>query len=328
MAAQRRRVIAARPFAAVLLAWALMDPAIAAAQGWAAFIAPDLAQTRLLHEDLKRRAEPELQSHKMELRYVPVPQADDAAMRARIAEVVAGEPKVIIAVSTVIAAMAKSRTATIPIIFASVADPVRAGLVASLAQPGANLTGFTYDIPVEGKQLELLAEIAPRAKVFGVLEDGHWLGERITQEQLSKYEAALGRRIQVFHASSPGHIPTVVSGSDARNVDAWLVPIGNYAAEARKDLVAALRKAKRPAVFGRTFFVEAGGLASFQEVIADPVGIWLTMFQQVLKGVPPSKIPVQRPKQFEMALNLEEAERLGMPFSPSLVRRANRTFPK
>ena len=306
---------------------ALLCQTAAAAQQWAAFIAPDLAQTRMLFEDLKRRAAPELRVSRMELRYVPVPQADEAAMRARIAEAVSGEPRVIIAVSTLIASMTKSRTATIPIIFASVADPVRAGLVASLAQPGANLTGFTYDIPVEGKQLELLAEIAPRAKVFGVLEDGHWLGERITREQLAKYESALGRRIQVFRASSPAHISTLVTAAGARDVDAWLVPIGNYAAEARKELVAALRKHKRPAVYGRTFFVEAGGLASFQEVIADPVGIWLAMFQQVLKGVPPSRIPVQRPKQFEMALNLEEAERLGIQFPPSLLRRANKTFP-
>jgi putative tryptophan/tyrosine transport system substrate-binding protein len=309
----------------LLLALAAAGSASGARGGWVAFIAPDIPQTRKLFEEFRRRASSVLSADGIEARFIGMT-AVDPDNRRKVEETVAHQPRAIIAASARDALYAKAHTTSIPILFASVADPVRIGLVASLAAPGGNLTGFTYDIPVEGKQFELLVEIAPQAQVLGVLEDGHWIGERITKEKLADYRARLGKEIRVFQAASVQELSRIVLSS--KDVDAWLVPIGNVAAEGRAELVRAMREAKRPAVYGRTFFVEAGGLASYQEMIPDPVEIWVTMLQSVLKGIAPSRIPVQRPKQFEMALNIDEARLIGISLPADLLRRANKVLPR
>jgi putative ABC transport system substrate-binding protein len=242
----------------------------------------------------------------------------------RLAEIVKDAPRVIFAASARVALAAKASTASIPIVFGSVADPVRIGLVASLGRPGGNATGFTYDVLVEGKQLELVAELAPKARTIGVLEDGHWLGERITPEMVAQFERQLGRRIKVLRADGPEDIVALATSPKARGVDAWFVPISNAASERRHDLAEALNRQRRVAVYGRSFFVDAGGLAAYQELIADPMGIWREIFLALLRGTAPGAIPVQRPKQYELALNAATARRIGVPLSPGLLRRADR----
>ncbi len=296
----------------------------AMAGGWIAFVAPDMGHTRDLFEDLRTRAAPDLRAQGLEMRFVPLPLTDGPEVEARLARVVAENPRVIFAASARVAQAARASTKTIPVVFGSVADPVRIGLVESLARPGGNATGFTYDVLVEGKQLELVAELAPGARTIGVLEDGHWLGERITAEQLAGFERQLGRRIEVLRANGPEDIVQVASGAKARSVDAWLVPISNAASERRRELVEALNRQRRVAVYGRSFFVEAGGLAAYQETIRDPMGLWLGILQTLLRGTAPGDIPVQRPKEYELTLNPGTARRIGVSLSPGLLRRADR----
>lgn len=301
-----------------------LRPALAG--GWIAFVAPDMGHTRDLFDDLRARAAADLKAHGLEMRFVALPLTDGPEVEARLAQVVSENPRVIFAASSRVALAARASTTTIPVVFGSVADPVRIGLVESLARPGGNATGFTYDVLVEGKQLELVAELAPRARTIGVLEDGHWLGERITPGQLAGFERQLGRRIEVLRAAGPEDIVELATGARARDVDAWFVPISNAASERRRELVEALNRQRRVAVYGRSFFVEVGGLAAYQEIIADPMGLWLGILQTLLRGTAPGAIPVQRPKEYELALNRDTARRIGVPLSPGLLRRADRVL--
>lgn len=314
-----------RRFAGVALVLVMLAPwAPAIAAGWVAFVAPDIEQSRKLHAELGRLAAAELNPRGIELEFVPVADLEPATIAAALAAVVARRPLAILATSAAIAVQAKAATRQIPVLFASVIDPVRIGLVESLAAPGGNLTGFTYDVPIEEKQLEILRELAPRARVIGVIEDGYWLGPKFSRERLREQERALGVRIKVLVEASPERIARVPASAAAREVDAWLIPISDAAAMARTALVESIRRTGKPALYGRTLFVEAGGLASYQEVIPSPMDLWRDSLHLVLTGTPPAQIPVQRPKDFELALNLEEANRSGLRIPPALLRRAHR----
>ena len=289
-----------------------------------AFIAPDFPQTRQLYANLKARSAAQLAEANLELRFEAVPDESGEPLERRMAEIVRASPRVLLAAAERIAVSAKRHAGRTPIIFATRSDPVRSGLVASAAQPGGTVTGFTYDIDVESKQLELLKELVPGARTIGVLNDGPWLDERIGLERLRGYEATMGIRLEVFTGATAEDMPRLVLGAKGRKVDAWLVPIHNLTGNARVEIVRAMREARRPAVYGRSSFVEAGGLASYEERIVDPMGIWHELLVAVLKGVPPGIIPVRRPKDFEMVLNVGAAERLGLRLDRAIIRRADR----
>lgn len=314
-----------RWLAACVAMLALSGPGEAFA-GWVAFIAPDFPQTRNLFAELQKRSALELAEKGLEMRFVAVPENDDAQLVLRVREAIAERPDVIFAAAERLALEAKRHTSTIPIIFSSLANPVRTGLVASLARPGGNLTGFTYDVEIESKQIELLKEIAPRAKIIGLLDDGYWSRERVSREMLDRYERIFGVSFLLMKGASPGEMAKLVLSKEAQQVDAWLVPLHNFTANGRVDLIAAIKKVRKPAVFGRTFFVEGGGLASYQEVVPRPMEIWHDLFKLVLRGTAPGDIPVRRPKDFELSLNVIAADELGIRFSGSMLRRADRVF--
>lgn len=293
--------------------------------GWVAFIAPDIDQGRALFEEFRRLAAPDLEAHQLELRFVAVENVPDGpGIEGPVAKAVRQGPRVVLAAAERVATHAKRHTSSIPIIFGSATNPVRAGLVSSLARPGANVTGFTSDIEIERKQLELLKEVAPRARRVGVLNDGTWYTSRVGPEQVAAYERELGLALRIFTGTTPEDMARIVLGAGAREVDAWLVPVHNLTGIARDEVVRAINTVNKPAVYGRTFFVEAGGLMSYQEVIPRPMAIWAEMFRMILGGTPPGDIPVRMPRDFVLAVNVAQAQRAGMPFPPALLRRADK----
>jgi putative ABC transport system substrate-binding protein len=297
----------------------------AAAAGWIAFIAPDFPQSRSLLREYEARMAPALQEHDLVVRFVPV--ADDLAVSLDppVTAALADKPRLIVAPAQHIAATAQRLSGgAVPVVFSSRVDPVRAGLATSLSRPGKNATGITYDVDIAYKQLELLQEIAPAARTVGVLADGIWLHEEAGPQRLARYERIFGVKIVVLVATSPEDLVARAASDEARRVDAWLVPITNYSGRARNEVVAAIRRTRKPVVYGRSFFADAGGLASYQEVISNPIEILADMSKQVLAGIPAGEIPVQRPRDFEMVLNFDEARELGIAVPRALVHRANR----
>jgi putative ABC transport system substrate-binding protein len=150
----------------------------------------------------------------------------------------------------------------------------------------------------------------------------------MTHDRLSGYEKLLGVSIRVFRADDPEGMARTVLGREGSRVDGWLVPISNTAAQGRRQIIEALQRARRPAVFGRSFFVDDGGLAAFQETIDAPMEIWHDILRQVLDGISPADIPVQRPRRFELTINLATANALGIRVPAGLLRRADRVVAK
>jgi putative tryptophan/tyrosine transport system substrate-binding protein len=296
-----------------------------AAVGWIAFISPDFPQSRSLFAEYQARMAPVLKARDLEARFIPIADTLEAPMDGTVTQVLAARPVLVVAPALHVAAavqrMAKGST---PVIFSSRVDPVRAGLADSLARPGRNATGISYDVGINYKQLELLKQLAPRVRTVGVLADDIWLHEETGAEKIEAYERSIGVKLVVLVAKSAAEMPGLVESDQASAVDAWLVPITNFSGRMRNEVVAAIRASRKPAVYGRSFFADAGGLAAYQEVFARPIEVLAEMSMQVLRGTPAGDIPVRRPRDFELVLNQDEAHSLGITFPTSLLRRAHR----
>lgn len=251
-----------------------------------------------------------------------------AAIEARLKVALQANPAAIIAPNSEIAMIAKSLTTQIPIIFASHQDPIRMGLIDSLARPGKNLTGFTFFVPVDEKRLELLRQIAPRAKNLGIVIDRWWLEQSGGREAARRAQLDLGFEPHFFAAETIEELKKALSGPEAGSMDAWYVPFTALAYYEMGPVVEVFAPLRKPVMFPATPFVEKGGLIAYQQLITleDSASIWGTMIGLVLDGLPPGEIPIERPKSFELALNVEAARRLGLAIPASLIKRADKVF--
>ena len=217
---------------------------------------------------------------------------------------------------------AKNATSTIPIVFSNVADPVGFGLVASLARPGGNLTGFTLihgDLWV--KRLELLCELVQQAKVIGLLvrpEDPETEGiVRAVQEAAH----VKGVELQILNASDEGEIDAAFATLAQVKAGA-LVGAAPFFFSRRHQIVALAERYAVPAIYDSPEAVQAGGLIGYATSFT---GTWrklATYVGRVLKGEKPADLPVQQPTTFELVVNLKTANALGPTIPPSILARA------
>jgi putative ABC transport system substrate-binding protein len=219
---------------------------------------------------------------------------------------------------------AKAATSTIPIVFSSVNDPVRLGLVASLNRPGGNATGMSlFRVELSAKQLELLRELAPRAGVMGVLVNP-------TSPNTDPYLAALGeaahrlaQQIQVLRASTEVEIGVAFAALAQQRTGALLVPSDTLFNTQRDQVVALAARHGIPAIYQFREFTAAGGLISYgTDVVAAyrQLGLYAG---RILSGATPADLPVQRPTKFELVINLKTAKALGLEIPPTLLARAD-----
>jgi putative ABC transport system substrate-binding protein len=236
-------------------------------------------------------------------------------------------PAAIVATNSETAAIAKSLTRDIPVIFGSRQDPIRMGLVESLAHPGGNLTGFTYFVPIEEKRLELLRQLSPRVRKLGILVDRWWMDE---SEGSSVMEggARQGFEPHVFFAETTQALQMTLATAAARQMDAWYVPYTVLPFDRPAELVAMLGATRKPVIYPATQFVERGGLISYQQLLPleESSRLIANMVALVLDGVPAGEIPIERPKSFELAINLATAKGLGISVPRSLIKRADRVI--
>jgi putative ABC transport system substrate-binding protein len=249
--------------------------------------------------------------------------SDVDRIRTYSKELVDLQPDVILASSTPGTAAVARLTQTIPIVFVTVADPVRAGFVASLSRPGGNLTGFiNLEISIAGKCLALLAEIAPGVKRAAMMfnPDTAPGGGSFF---LPSFEAA-ARSLKVQPITAPVHsdaeIETIIT-SLGRSPGGGLVclpdgfmlvhrgPITSLAMQANVPTVGALPQA----------FARDGGLLSYGADVGDLFRRAATYVDQLLRGAKPGDLPVQLPVKFEMVLNTKTAKALGLTVPPSLL---------
>jgi putative ABC transport system substrate-binding protein len=229
---------------------------------------------------------------------------------ALIADLVQHKVSVIAATNTPTAVAAKTATATIPIVFEMGSDPVELGLVASLSQPGGNVTGVTnFTVEIGSKQLGLLHELVPRTTTIAALFNPNFAG---TEKLLRDAEAAarvLGLQLIVLKASTEEEIETVLATMAA---GALLVGIDAFFTARRDQIIALAARNKLPAIYGLRDFVVSGGLMSYGTDFADAyhqAGIYTG---RILRGEKPADLPVQRSTKFEFVINFKTAKALGI----------------
>ena len=241
-------------------------------------------------------------------------------------ELVALQPDAIVAGGTTAAAALQRETRTIPIVFVLVSDPVGSGLVASLARPGGNITGFsTYEPTLAGKWLELLTEIAPGLKRAAFMFNPD-TAPYARSYFLPSFEAA-ARSVKVEAITAPVHSDAemeAVIGSLGREPGGGIVvaPDG-FMVSHRAPIKSLAAQNNVPAVYNQSVFVRDGGLLSYGPVFEDMFRRAARYVDRILRGTKPSDLPVQLPVKFEMALNAKTAKALGLTVPPSILVRAD-----
>jgi ABC-type uncharacterized transport system substrate-binding protein len=220
---------------------------------------------------------------------------------------------------------AKQATTTIPIVFAIADDPVRLGLVASLARPGGNLTGINFFAgELTAKRLELLRELVPTATRVAVLVNpANAANAETTLKEVAAAARAIGLKIQVLNASTSREIDAAFATLVRERSDALFVGIDPFFNSRRVQLVHLATLHKLPASYAARDFAEAGGLMSYGANITDAwrqVGVYSG---RILKGAQPADLPVVQSDKFELFINTAIARMLGLTVSPSLLARAD-----
>ena len=249
--------------------------------------------------------------------------AGDAGAFHRYAEeLLALAPDVILASATPSVQALQQATRTVPIVFAMVGDPVGMGVVASLARPGGNTTGFTpMEFGFGAKWVELLKEIAPRVTRVAVLRD-----LTIGPAQLSAIQAvapSFGVELSAVGVRDVGEIERSVAAF-ARSSNAGLIVTASTSAVVHRDLITMLAARHRlPAVYSFRYFVTAGGLISYGANSVDMYRRAAGYIDRILKGEKPADLPVQAPTKYELVINLKTAKALGLEVPPTLLARAD-----
>jgi len=250
--------------------------------------------------------------------------------RARLqdlaAELVGLRPRVIVASAVPGALAAKKSTASIPIVMTNTSDPVRLGLVASLARPGGNVTGLsTLSAGLAGKRLELVAEIVPGLARLGVIGHHTSRGGRMAYRELQSGAAALRLPLDLFEVRRAEDFDAAFKAA-ANRVGGVAVMNNPVIRTHREAVVAAAARHKVPALYFDSEIVLAGGLISYGADIPDLHRRAATYVDKILKGAKPADLPVEQPTKFTLAVNLRTAEALGIKLPRSILLRADKVI--
>ena len=218
------------------------------------------------------------------------------------------------------AKVAKAATATIPIVFVSAADPVKAGVVISFNRPGGNITGVSLlGSALEAKRLELLHEMVPGASPIGVLLNPRYPDFDLELRELQDAANVINRKIIVARASTQTEVDAAFTMITQQAASALLVAQDAFFNSQRDYLVALAARFKLPAIYNQREQAEAGGLFSYGTNFADGYRQAGVYAGKLLKGAKPSDLPVLQPTKYEFVINLRTAKTLGLAVPPSLL---------
>ena len=222
---------------------------------------------------------------------------------------------------------AKSATSTIPIVMVTTGDPVQSQLVASLAHPGANVTGVTaLAEELSVKRLELLKATVPGATSLAVLANpGSPYNEPFLKERESVAQA-LGLQLPLVEASDPYTLEQAFAVMVRERVGALMVLTDVMFVDQRRRIVELAAKSRLPAVYPEREFIAAGGLMFYGASLVDMYTHVAAHVDRVLKGTNPADLPVEQPRMLELVINLGAAKALGMRIPPSVLARADQVI--
>jgi putative ABC transport system substrate-binding protein len=219
---------------------------------------------------------------------------------------------------------AKGATSTIPIVFNGVGDPILVGLVASLARPGGNITGFSIlTVELLPKLVELLSELVPQARVMALLVNPSNPNTPRNIVDAQEGARAKGVQIEILKASAEGEIEAAFTSLVQSQASALVVAGDGLFSIRRKQLVTLASRHRVPAIYVFREFAAAGGLISYGASLTDSYRQSGVYAGRILKGAKPAELPVQQPTRFELVVNLKTAEALDLTVPPSILARAD-----
>jgi len=235
---------------------------------------------------------------------------------------------VIVIQATSSALAVKKATSTIPIVMASVGDPVAQGLVASLARPGGNITGLaSLADELAGKRIEMLKEVIPKSTRVGVITGGGGRGSDLQLEAMRAASAALGLKLEaVGVASDPEKLVNAFQTALRRRVNAIVTTTGPVIFGQRKSIIVLAANHRLPAMYPQKEFVEDGGLMAYGADRRDSYRRTAIYVDKILKGAKPANLPIERPTKFEFIINLKAAKQIGLTIPPNVLARADKVI--
>ena len=248
-------------------------------------------------------------------------EGDNDRLPALAAELVQRKVSVVVAFGPAAAFAAKAATSAIPIIFSVNEDPVRLGIVASLARPGGNATGINFlTAEVGGKRLNLLRELVPAgARVAVLVNPANATSTESTLQDVQATARAAGLQIQALNASTGGEINAAFLALATERPDAVLVAGDAFFSSRRVQLVHLATRHTIPATYSQREFTEIGGLMSYGPNLADAFRLVGAYVGRILKGARPADLPVMQSSKFELVINAETSRLLGITVPPTLL---------
>jgi len=241
-----------------------------------------------------------------------------------VGELVSRKVDVIAAGGDAAVIAAKGATSTIPIVFFNGGDPLAMGLIASLAHPGGNLTGFsTFAAELLPKRLELLSELAPQARVIAMLVNPSDPNAERFINEMEQVARAKGVDLRILKAGTEGEIDDAFASLVQLRADGLIVSPNAFFVSRREQFVALASRYAVPAIYSRRQFATAGGLISYGSsltAVYRRMGIYAG---KILNGAKPADLPVQQPSIFQLVVNLKTSKALGLTIPPSILARAD-----
>jgi putative ABC transport system substrate-binding protein len=252
-----------------------------------------------------------------------------SALPELAADLVRLKVDLIVVSETTSALAAKSATTTIPIVMTNVGDPVAAGLVASLARPGGNVTGFSTLAPeLNTKKLEILKDTVPKLARVGLLRAaGGGAGGDLQLKELRPAAVELKLKLEEIETQldSKG-LESAFKTAKQKQVDAIItIPTRLFFGE-RKRIVELAGKYRLPVIYPNKAFVDAGGLMSYGSDLDDIYRRAAVYVDKILKGAKPADLPVQQPTKFEFVINLKTAKQIGLTIPQKVLIRADKVI--
>jgi putative ABC transport system substrate-binding protein len=242
-----------------------------------------------------------------------------------VAELINRGVAVIVAAGGPVSAIAAKRgTTTVPIVFTTVADPVRSGLVASLSHPGGNVTGIAgLTSELDPKRMELLHQLKPTSGPIGALINPNRPDVDVQLKDVQSGAAAIGRKLVVMNTGTAREIDAAFESLAQQPIDSLLVSADPFFSSRRAQVVELAARHRVPAIYQWREFTAAGGLMNYGPIISDAyrqTGIYVG---RILKGAQPAELPVTRPTRFEFVINRTTARSLGITIPRILLSRAD-----
>jgi putative ABC transport system substrate-binding protein len=249
---------------------------------------------------------------------------DPDRYRTYAAELVALAPDVILSTATSMVAPLQQASRTVPIVFVNAIDPVGAGYVTSLAQPGGNATGFTlFEYGISGKWLELLKQIAPRITRAAVLRDRADPSGAGQLGAIQSVAPSFGVELRPLDVRDPAEIERAVTAF-ALVSDGGLIVTASALSGIHRNLIISLAARHRvPAIYPFRLYADSGGLVSYGPDLVDPYRRAAGYVDRILKGEKPADMPVQAPTKYQLVINLKTAKALGLTVPAALLARAD-----